>query len=428
MKKDYQRRVTPRRTEETEEAQQGKIQLQFDRGEVLKELQDGLHRFAMGLGLELARQFMEEEVTRLCGQRHERVGERSASRHGSQRGTMTLAGQKVPIERPRVRSTQGKGEIPIEVYGVAQRDTAMPDAVLQRLVRGVSSRDYEGVIERAADGFGVKRSSVSRAFKTASARKITELRDRRLEQRFPVIFIDGVGYADSLMIVALGVAEDGHKVVLGFREGATENVLACKGLLEDLVERGVDSTLPTLFVLDGSKALRRAVADVWGTRAIVQRCRAHKKRNVKAHVSDKHWPEVERMLVRAWGEKSHAKALKQLQTLVSYLDRISPDAANSLREGLEETLTITRLAVPAELASHLHTTNPIESAFSITRRLTGRVKRWRDGAMKLRWCATGLVEAEKRFRRIKGYRDIPKLIHALDSSLAEHLQSEKKTA
>lgn len=424
MKKAYQKRVGPRREEEAREAQQGEIQLRFNRGEVLQELQEGLHRFAMGLGLELARQFMEEEVTLLCGHRHERVGERSASRHGTQRGTITLAGQKIPIERPRVRSTRGGGEIPIQVYGVAQRDTAMPDAVLQRMVRGVSSRDYEGVIERAADGFGIKRSSVSRAFKTASARKIEELRERRLEQRFPVIFIDGVGYADSLMIVALGVAEDGHKVVLGFREGATENVLACK----DLVERGVDSMLPTLFVLDGSKALRRAVADVWGTRATVQRCRAHKKRNVKAHVSDKHWPEVERMLVRAWSEKSYPKALKQLQTLVSYLDRISPDAANSLREGLDETLTITRLGVPAELSSHLHTTNPIESAFSITRRLTGRVKRWRDGTMKLRWCATGLVEAEKRFRRIKGYRDIPKLIHALDSSLAEPLPSEKKTA
>lgn len=403
------------------------MQLQFDRGEVMKELQEGLHRFAIGLGLELARQFMEEEVTRLCGRRHERVSERAASRHGRQQGTITLAGQKLPIERPRVRSTRGGGEIPIEVYGIAQRDAAMPEAVLQRLVRGVSSRDYEGVIERAADGFGVKRSSVSRAFKTASAQKIAEIRERRLEKRFPVIFMDGVGYADSLMIVALGVDEDGRKTVLGFREGATENVLACKSLLEELIERGVDSTLPTLFVLDGSKALRRAVADVWGSRAIVQRCRAHKKRNVKAHVPDKHWPEVERMLVRAWGEKNHARAFKQLHTLVAYLDRISPDAANSLREGLEETLTITRLRVDDELASHLHTTNPIESAFSITRRLTGRVKRWRDGAMKLRWCATGLVEAEKRFRRIKGYRDIPKLIQTLDS-LAESLPSEKKTA
>ena len=427
MKRAYQKRVVRRgRTREAEQSS-GELQLSFDRSEVLREMQQGLHQFAMGLGVELAQMFLEDEVVQLCGERYERQPGREATRYGTQPGVITLAGQKVPIERPRVRSARGGGEIPISVYGMAQREEAMPQAVMRRLTRGVSARDYEGVIERAAKGFGVKRSSVSRAFKKASAQKISQIRERRLDERFPVIFIDGVGYADTLMLVALGIAADGRKVVLGFREGGTENTTVCKAMLEELIERGLDSTKPTLFVLDGSKALRRAVCDVWGDRALVQRCRAHKKRNIRAHVADKHWPEVERMLARAWSEPVSARALKQLQTLASYLDRISPDAASSLREGMEETLTVTRLGIPTELSVHLHTTNPIESAFSMNRQLTGRVKRWRDGGMKHRWCATALVEAEARFRRIKGFRQMEKLITLLDATIPQS-QSARKTA
>jgi transposase-like protein len=424
MKRAYQKqfgRQTKRRSPGPEDA----VQLTLDRAEVLREMQQGLHRFGVTLGLEVAALMMKDEVERLCGSRYEHPLERQATRHGQQRGAITIAGQKIGMMRPRVRSTSANREVPLEVYGLARREEAMPAAVLARMVRGVSCRDYEGVIESAAEGFGVKRSSVSRAFSMASAKKIAELRERRLDElRFPVVFIDGIGWADTTMVVALGISEDGSKRVLGFREGATENGEVCKVLIEELVERGLDTSQTTLFVIDGGKALRKAITKVWGTRALVQRCRVHKKRNIEAHVPDRLWPDVARMLDKAWAEPDYQRARKQLVTLAAYLDRIAPDAASSLREGLEETLTVTRLRTDPELAIHLVTTNPIESAFSCVRKLTGRVKRWRDGLMKHRWCATGLLDAEKRFRRIKGFSSMHQLIKTLDAPVVP----EKKIA
>jgi transposase-like protein len=433
MRKGYQKqfhRKTKKRVRRRSASPAKAVQLTLDRSEVLREMQEGLHRFGVTIGLELAALMMRDEVERLCGSRYEHRPQREATRHGQQRGVITIAGQKIGIERPRVRSTRDKREVPLEVYGLVQREEAMPAAVLARMVRGVSCRDYEGVIESAAEGFGVKRSSVSRAFSTASAQKITELRERRLDDtRFPVVFIDGIGWAETTMVVALGISEDGSKRVLGFREGATENGEVCKALLEDLVERGLDTSEATLFVIDGGKALRKAITKVWGTRALVQRCRVHKKRNIEAHVPDRLWPDVARMLDKAWAESDYERARKQLVTLAAYLDRIAPDAAGSLREGMEETLTVTRLRIDPALAIHLVTTNPIESSFSCVRKLTQRVKRWRDGLMKHRWCATGLLDAERRFRRIKGFSSMHQLIKTLDAPLVDTpVVLEKKIA
>lgn len=423
MRRAYQKQIHLRRTKRSNErptVREDAVQLTLNRTEVLRQMQEGLHQVGVALGLELAALMMQDEVEQLCGQRYEHQPEREATRHGRQRGVISIAGQKVAIDRPRVRSTSESRELPLQVYEVARRGEAMPAAVLARMVRGVSCRDYEGVIESVAEGFGVRRSSVSRAFTTASVKKIAEVSERRLDDtRFPVVFIDGIGWADTTMIVALGISEDGTKRVLGFREGATENGEVCTSLLEGLVERGLDAERATLFVIDGGKALRRAITKVWGSRALVQRCRVHKKRNIEAHVPDRLWPDVARMLENAWTEPDLARARKKLVTAAAYLDRIAPDAANSLREGMEETLTVTRLKIKPELAIHLVTTNPIESAFSCVRKLTGRVKRWRGGMMKHRWCATGLLDAEKRFRRIKGFLSMPQLIKALDTPVVQ---------
>lgn len=429
MRKAYQKQFRRRSKRAAKRRKQPSpadaIQLTFDRTEVLREMQEGLHQFGVTLGLELASLMMQDEVERLCGSRYTHQAERQATRHGRQRGVITIAGQKMAIERPRVRSAQQGRELPLEVYGWAQREDAMPAAVMKRLVRGVSCRDYEGAIETAAEGFGVKRSSVSRAFKAASAKQIAEISERRLDDvRFPIVFIDGISWADTTMVVALGISEDGTKRVLGFREGATENGEVCKALLEDLVERGLDAGRGTLFVIDGGKALRKAITRVWGTRGLVQRCRIHKKRNLEAHVPERIWPDVARMLDKAWAEPDPDRARKQLVTVASYLDRVAPDAAASLREGMDETLTVSRLRIDPTLAVHLITTNPIESSFSCVRKLTGRVKRWRNGLMKHRWCATGLLDAEKRFRRIKGFAAMPQLLKAIDAAVAQ----EKKIA
>jgi transposase-like protein len=221
------------------------------------------------------------------------------------------------------------------------------------------------------------------------------------------------------MVVALGIIEDGTKRVLGVRQGATENAAVSTVLLEDLRERGLETGRPTLFVLDGSKALHAAVTRVWGKNAVIQRCQVHKRRNLKAHVPEKHWPQLEGRLSEAYHETNYAAAKASLERTARWLDRLNGDAAASLREGLEETLTVVRLGVPGSLRRTLATTNPIESALSVTRRVTGRVTRWRDGDMRRRWCVAGLLRAEEKLRRVKGHRAMSALLKALDASVRE---------
>jgi transposase-like protein len=350
-------------------------------------MRDSLEGLALELGLLVASSLLEDEVTRLCGPRYERRPDRTHTRYGHQRGTATLAGQKIALARPRVRRTDGGGEAPLETYAHVQSPDAMPRAVLRHMVRGVSTRDYEQVIDLARDGFGVAKSSVSRDFVRASAAEVKALAERRFDGvRFPAILIDGVEYAGETMIVALGITEDGTKRILGLRQGATENAAVCVALLEDLQERGLDTSQPTLLVLDGAKALHAAVKRVWGPSAVIQRCQLHKKRNVKAHVPEKHHAELDRRLATAYQETDYETAKRSLESTAAWLGRISPDAAASLREGLEETLTVVRLGLAGALRRTLATTNPIESALSVTRRVTARVTHWRDGDMRQRWC------------------------------------------
>jgi transposase-like protein len=406
------------------------VQLPLDRDELLALMQDSLESLAVELGLLVASDILEDEVARLCGARYRHQPERTHTRYGRQRGVVTLAGQKLPIERPRVRRADGGGEVPLETYARLQSPAAMPRAVLRRMVRGVSTRDYEDVIDIAREGFGVARSSVSRDFVRASAADVKALAERRFDGvHFPVVMIDGVEYAAETTVVALGIMEDGTKRVLGLRQGATENAEVCTALLEDLGERGLDTSRPTLLVLDGSKALHAAVKRVWGKNAVIQRCQVHKKRNIKAHVPEKHWPESERRLSEAYHETDYDKAKRSLEGTATWLARINPDAASSLREGLEETLTVIKLGIPAALRRSLATTNPIESALSVTRRVTARVTRWRDGDMRRRWCVAGLLRAESKFRRLKGHRAMPTLLKALERiARAEPTGTEREVA
>jgi putative transposase len=341
-----------------------------------------------------------------------------------------IAGQKLSIPRPRMRYTRQCGEADLETYSRLQSPDAMPKSVLKRLVRGVSCRDYEGVVDLAREGFGVQKSSVSRWFVKASADEVRQLCERRFDGvRVAVIYLDGVQYAGETMTVALGVREDGAKRVLGIRQGATENAAVCTALIEDLQERGLDTSQPTLLVLDGSKALHAAVKRVWGRNALIQRCQVHKKRNVREHLPEKHWEELSRQLHAAYNETDYDEALKRLRMTARWLDRLNPDAAASLREGMEETLTVVRLDVPDLLRRTLATTNPIESAFSVAQNVTRRVKRWREGDMRRRWCVAGLLRAESKFRRVKGYRHMSQLLKALDRLvLGKELDENRRIA
>lgn len=289
----------------------------------------------------------------------------------------------------------------------------MPESALAKLVNGVSCRRYEQVVDMARKGFGVKKSSISRGFVWASSKQVKALSERRLEERFAVIYIDAQAYAGDMMVAAMGITISGQKKLLGLRQGATENAAVCTSLLEDLRERGVKTDVPTLFVLDGSKALRAAVDRVWGKWAVVQRCQVHKIRNVKAHLHEKHHGELVQRLNGAYGKTDAKEAHDSLKATARWLKRIQPAAAASLEEGLEETITVVRLGISPQLRKTLATTNPIESAFSISATVTKRVKCWRDGDMRERWCVAGLLDAESRFRRIRGHRQMKDLIESL---------------
>jgi putative transposase len=435
MRKKYSRRSGVRKASRKERRERqaekaGEVQLVLDREELVAMMQDSLTSFATEMGLRVATLLLEDEVNRHCGRRYERVPERTVTRYGHQRGVAVIAGQKLPIRRPRVRYTRQCGEADLETYARLQSPDAMPQSVLKRLVRGVSCRDYQGVVDLAREGFGVQKSSVSRSFVKASAKEVRELAERRFDGvRFPVIYLDGVQYAGQTMTVALGVLENGTKRVLGVRQGATENAAVCTALLEDLQERGLDTSQPTLLVLDGAKALHAAVKRVWGPRALIQRCQVHKKRNVREHLPQKHHDELSRQLQAAYHETDYDEALRRLKTTARWLERLNPDAAASLREGMEETLTVVHLGIPELLRRTLATTNPIESAFSVAQNVTRRVKCWREGDMRQRWCVAGLMRAESKFRRVKGYRHMSQLLKALDRLvLGKEIDEKRKIA
>ena len=435
MRKRYRKRgsVGKASRKQRRKAQAGRertVQLVLDREELVTMMQDSLTSFATEMGLKVASLLLEDEVNQRCGLRYERVPERTVTRYGHQGGGAVIAGQKLPIPRPRMRYTRQCGEADLETYARLQSPEAMPQSVLKRLVRGVSCRDYEGVVDLAREGFGVQKSSVSRSFVKASADEVRQLAERRFDGvRIPVIYLDGVQYAGETMTVGLGVLENGAKRVLGVRQGATENAAVCTALLEDLQQRGLDTSQPTLLVLDGSKALYAAVKRVWGRNALIQRCQVHKKRNVREHLPEKHWDELSRQLHAAYSETDYDAALKQLRTTARWLDRLNPDAAASLREGMEETLTVVRLGVPELLRRTLATTNPIESAFSVAQNVTRRVKCWREGDMRQRWCVAGLLRAESKFRRVKGYRHMSQLLQALQHIvLGKGLDENRKIA
>lgn len=383
-------------------------------------MQESLTSFAVEVGVQVASCLLEDDVVKLCGAKSERVLNRANNRHGSQPGYVVLGGQKVAIRRPRVRSVEGR-EVDLDVYEKLQAEGAMSASALAKMVRGVSCRDYEDVVETARAGFGVKKSSVSRHFVEATREQVEEFAERRFDDTtFAAVFIDGIAFAGEMMVVALGVAENGSKQVMGLVRGETENAKIVTSLLTNLRERGLDTNQPTLFCLDGSKALAAAVKKVFGVNAIIQRCQVHKTRNVESHVAKKHQPEVRRRMNEAYAQVHHADAKRLLQDTVAWLKTINPDAAASLKEGLEETLTVISLGLEGDLKRFFSTTNAIESMFGRVRDVTRRVKRYRGGDMRHRWCVTGLLRAEHGFHRIRGYKDLPKLLQALQREFLDN--------
>ena len=328
-------------------------------------------------------------------------------------------GQKVPIRRPRVRDRQN-GEQRLGSYELFRRPGPLEPAVWERMIRGLSTRNYGAVVKEFAEAYGVEKSATSGHFIQASRQKLQELLERPLGQlRLCALVIDGTPFKNTNMVVVLGIGCDGQKTVLGLREGATENATVVGELLEDLAARGLDFSVPRLYVLDGSKALLAAVRRHAGEAALIQRCQIHKKRNVLDHLPQEHRRLVQQKLNNAYAMAEYAEARRALDRLHRKLMDLNPSAARSLAEGLEETLTVHKLRVPASLRKTLASTNVIESAFSIVEMICRNVKRWRGGDHLERWVGSALLVAEKKFRRVRGYQQIPQLLGALTAPLSK---------
>ncbi len=408
--------------------------VQLALGDLAGAAREGLLAMSVGVGLGVMAELMAAEIDEVVGPKGKHDPERRAHRHGNERGSVTLGGRRVAVERPRVRTADGAEEVRLATYEhFADRDP-LTDLIFERIMAGVSMRGYERTNEPVGSeveerSSATSKSAVSREFVARTKTALGELMARRLSDvRLAAMMIDALEISGRTHAVCLGISTEGAKIPLGLWEGSTENATLARALLSDLVDRGLDPEQGILFCIDGSKALRKAIAEVFGSRAPVQRCIRHKERNVTDQL-----PETDRDVVRfrlrgAWAEGDHATARDRLMALVRELDRRHPSAGASLREGLEETITLQRLGASEQLRRTLASTNPCESMIEIVRRTQRNVKRWSDGDMRLRWTAAGMAEAERQFRKIIGYRDLANLAVAVERHVSRSLTAPPPSA
>jgi putative transposase len=369
-------------------------------------------------GLAFVEEALEAERTTLCGARYAHREQRQAVRGGHVASSLVLGGRRIDIQRPRARSAE-RHELSLPSWRAWSSRDPLDERAFEQMVVGVSTRRYARSLEPLPQEVtvrGISKSAVSERFVVGTERRLAELMRRELSGlKLVVLLIDGVHFAEHVVLAAVGIDVNGAKHPLGLREGATENAAVCKELLADLIERGLNPNRAILVVIDGAKALRRAVIDTFGERALLQRCHAHKKRNVTDALPVRMRASVRTTMNQAYATRDPKRARRLLENLAHKLESAHPGAATSLREGLEETLTVMRLRLPESLDRVLSSTNLIENLFSRVREIGRRVKRWQGGTMILRWTAAGVLEAERHFRKVAGYRALPKLVAALHS-------------
>jgi len=390
------------------------FQLQLELGDAMRR---DLREFVIAAGTAALAAVLEDERTRAVGPRYAHLPGRRARRAGSTRGELVMGGRRVQVRRPRARTVAGE-EIQLPSWTAFACEDPLHERAVNQMLVGVSTRRYAQSLEPLAAPLperGTSRSAVSRRFVVATQKQMDEWLGRDLSQLdLAALMIDGITIAEHIMLVALGIDADGKKHVLGVREGATENAASCTALLTDLRDRGLHTDRAVLVVIDGGKALAKAVRNVFGTRAIVQRCQAHKARNVVEQLPDELRPSVRQAMRDAYAANDADRARTMLVNLGRRLRDEHPGAAASLDEGLDETLSVKRLRLPRKLERQLSTTNAIENLMGSVRELARRVKRWRGGRMIVRWTVTAVADAAKRFRRITGARDgMAQLMRAL---------------
>lgn len=394
--------------------------------EIAADVGEGLLALAVGAGLQVMQAMFTENVAQLCGAKGKHDPERVGYRHGTEAGSVTLGGRRVAVQRPRVRAADGNGELALPAYELFSSTEVLGQMALTRMLGGLSTRRYRIGLEPVgeevtASSSATSRSAVSRKFVAMTETALAELLSADLSELDLVAFmVDGVYFAEHLCVVALGIDITGGKHPLAVAEGSTENATVVRDLIVGLRERGLDVTKPILAVLDGSKALRRAVLDVF-EKPVLARCQLHKIRNVTDKLPQHLRPAVSRKMRAAYHADSALVAQVELEALARELDKTHPGAAGSLREGLAETLTVLRLGLPPSLARTFRSTNAVESMIGICREHAKNVKRWRDGQMALRWCAAGMIEAGNQFRRVNGHLHLATLRAALERETSNNV-------
>ena len=395
-------------------------------------IREELRDFVIQQGICALTKILEEERTALCGAPYERGGQ-PARRAGSAPGQLVMGGRKIFVKRPRVRDDDG--ELSLASYQQFSEEDPLAHRALEQMVIGVSTRKYERSLEAVPEELGPRstsKSSVSRRFIAATQEQLTACLKRSLsELDIQCVMLDGIHLAGHLVVIAVGIDAGGHKHVLGFWEGSTENSEVCVSLLSDLVERGLHAQQSMLFVIDGGKALRKAIQKVFGKRALVQRCQIHKMRNVLGHLPKDMHRSTRQAMREAYASASFKTAKRRLKQLAASLADDHPGAEASLLEGLEETLTLKNFGLSKSLERSLASTNIIENLNGSVRRVTRRVKNWKSGVMALRWVASSVIDAEKKFRRLRGHKGMPKLVEYLrahDQEIDQHLDDDKVAA
>lgn len=399
--------------------------------EAFADVQTSVERFCLMAGIEVLQDMMEQDARRACGgQRYARSADRQAYRWGTTTSVLGYQGGKVSVQRPRVRTAAGE-EVTLPSWAELRDPEVLRQWAFTMAVLNVSTRGYgratrppEGDVP-AQKGDGTSRSAVSRRFVAMSRKRFHEwLQADLAELDLVVVQIDGLEVGETTLVAAIGVDSDGRKHVLSLADGASENKAVVQALLDDLLARGLDPATPRLFVVDGAKALSKAIRNTFGANAAIQRCQIHKSRNILDRLPESKRPSVRKALRQAWDQDDPDKAERLLRNLARRLEHEAPGVSNSILEGLDEMLTVVRLGLPTELRRSLACTNIIENALGTVRRVTANVKRWRDAEMAMRWTATGLLEANRTFRRLKAHQQLP----VLRVRLEQHCQAEQTSA
>lgn len=407
------------------------VQIALPMQEVLADVRHAFLGLCIDSGRQVLAKMMELDRVALCGAKGVPDARRRAVRGGHTTSQVVLGGQRIRIQRPRARRIDA-GEIELPSFAWAAGADPLNAATLSAIAAGVPTRRYASTQDRLPEpetGIATSKSAVSRRFVALSQQQLEQWRERRLDKLdLAAVMIDGIHFRERVILVALGIDTAGHKHILGLHEGSTEAARVVRKLLSDLVERGLDASRMRLWVIDGGKALHRAIVELFGATALVQRCQEHKRRNVIDHLPEGMHAGVNRSLRQAYDTKDPALARRLLQRLLGSLQDSHPGAAASLREGLEDTLTAQKLGLTGALYRTLRTTNPIENLNGLVAQYTRNVKRWKDGSMTLRWIASALVDASGRMRKLRGFASMKDLLKALQRRAPADLVDTKRKA